>query len=208
MIFTEIQKAIRRCINTANVDSSRTQSLIKHIEKLGANNVNLLFVCTHNSRRSQFAQVWAKVAASYFDINIQTYSGGTEVTAVYPSVIKSLREAGFVIRVDARDTEAEVDNPFYKVYYSYDFPPIELYSKLAEDALPKTEQALAIMTCNDAEENCPVITNVTQRIPLSYIDPKMHDGTHVEIERYAKTSCQIATEMLHVFSKISELVYK
>ena len=45
--------------------------------------VNLNFICTHNSRRSHLAQVWAQAAAAYYGIrNVCCYSGGTEETAV------------------------------------------------------------------------------------------------------------------------------
>src|SRR4051794_2365719 len=41
---------------------------------------DLTFICTHNSRRSHFSQLWAKTAAQYYGIaNVATYSGGTEV---------------------------------------------------------------------------------------------------------------------------------
>src|SRR5688500_11856207 len=47
--------------------------------------VLLNFICTHNSRRSHIAQVWAQAAACYYDVaNIKTYSGGTEATAFNP----------------------------------------------------------------------------------------------------------------------------
>ena len=36
--------------------------------------VNLNFICTHNSRRSQLGQVWAFFAANYFDLNIHSFS--------------------------------------------------------------------------------------------------------------------------------------
>ncbi len=39
---------------------------------------NLNFICTHNSRRSHLAQVWAKVASAYYNIpNVHCYSGGS-----------------------------------------------------------------------------------------------------------------------------------
>jgi arsenate reductase len=40
--------------------------------------IRLNFICTHNSRRSQFSQVWAQTAADYFQIPAQCYSGGVE----------------------------------------------------------------------------------------------------------------------------------
>ena len=37
--------------------------------------VNLNFICTHNSRRSQLAQVWAKVIGEFYGHDINTFSG-------------------------------------------------------------------------------------------------------------------------------------
>lgn len=58
----------------------------------------VLFVCTHNSRRSQLAQVWATLAAHWYDLQeIIFHSGGTEVTDVNPRTIHTLERAGFAI---------------------------------------------------------------------------------------------------------------
>jgi len=39
----------------------------------------LIFICTHNSRRSQFAQIWTQTAAHYYQVdNIKSFSGGSE----------------------------------------------------------------------------------------------------------------------------------
>src|SRR5262245_6983975 len=55
----------------------------------------LLFVCTHNSRRSQLGQVWAAAAAEYYGVpNVSTYSGGTESTAFNPRAVAALNRAG------------------------------------------------------------------------------------------------------------------
>ena len=52
---------------------------------------NIIFICTHNSRRSHIAQVWAQTAASYFNIsNVYAYSGGTEATAFNPRAVASV----------------------------------------------------------------------------------------------------------------------
>ena len=75
---------------------------------------NLVYVCTHNSRRSHFGQAWAAVAAAYYGIeNIKTFSGGTESTAFNPNAIKALLAAGFDVKLTA-----ESDNPIYQVYFS------------------------------------------------------------------------------------------
>ena len=54
----------------------------------------LIFICTHNSRRSQLAQVWAGTAARVFGIaGVETFSGGTEVTAFNPRAIAAAERA-------------------------------------------------------------------------------------------------------------------
>ena len=65
------------------------------IEKDGA---ELIFICTHNSRRSQFGQVWAHTASLYYRMNnIRSYSGGTESTAIPPGTLTAIERAGFGI---------------------------------------------------------------------------------------------------------------
>ncbi|MGX9985900.1 hypothetical protein [Soonwooa purpurea] len=60
--------------------------------------INLNFICTHNSRISHFAQIWAQVAAAHFNIsNVICYSGGTEETALFPKVAEILSQQGFQI---------------------------------------------------------------------------------------------------------------
>src|SRR5689334_19004318 len=45
----------------------------------------LTFICTHNSRRSHLAQIWAQTAATHFGFpGVQTFSGGTAATAFNP----------------------------------------------------------------------------------------------------------------------------
>ncbi|MDH1603522.1 protein-tyrosine-phosphatase, partial [Empedobacter sp. GD03739] len=53
--------------------------------------INLNFICSHNSRRSHLAQIWAQFAAAYYNIpNINCYSGGTQETALFPKVAETL----------------------------------------------------------------------------------------------------------------------
>ena len=77
------------------------QSLIDYIQLKIDNNeaVNLNFICTHNSRRSHLSQVWAQTFAYYYKLNnINCYSGGTEVTAIFPKVVVTLQQQGFLIQ--------------------------------------------------------------------------------------------------------------
>ena len=56
------------------------------------------FICTHNSRRSHFCEILFRTAAHYYGIkNIQTFSGGTESTSLYPEVAESFARHGFKV---------------------------------------------------------------------------------------------------------------
>jgi arsenate reductase len=159
--------------------------------------INLVYICTHNSRRSHFGQVWAAVAASYYKIsNVHTYSGGTEATAFNPNAIKALEKTGFEINNETSDSNAQ-----YKVIFGENFFTT-CFSKVYDDAANPQSNFAAIMTCSDAEENCPYIPGVDLRIGTTYDDPKIFDETPLQDEKYLERSNQIALECLYVFSLI------
>jgi protein-tyrosine phosphatase/arsenate reductase len=108
-----------------------------------------------------------------------------------------LAAAGFNI-VKTSDT----NNPVYKVYYAED-ACTTCFSKLYNDAENPSQNFAAIMTCSDAEENCPFIPQCDLRISTTYNDPKAFDGTLLQTEKYTERSNQIAMECLFVFSKLS-----
>ena len=59
----------------------------------GIDPVEIIFICTHNSRRSHMSQLWAQLAAGYFGVDrVRCYSGGTEATAFHPWAVKTMRE--------------------------------------------------------------------------------------------------------------------
>ena len=172
--------------------------IIDYIKSKIDNNqeINLNFICTHNSRRSQLSQVWAKVASVYYGIEINSYSGGVEVTAFNERAIDSLVRSGFSILFE------NSINPKYEISYSENENPIIAFSKLFDDDFNKADYFAAIMTCSDADENCPYIPKAEKRIPLRYDDPKSHDDTPIESEKYDERSLQIASEMFYIFSQI------
>ncbi|MFT6871161.1 MAG: arsenate reductase [Roseivirga sp.] len=158
--------------------------------------LKLNFICTHNSRRSQLSQVWAKVAAYEYGIPLASYSGGVEVTALNERAIASLVRSGFQISSEGNE------NPHYEITYSIEVSPILAFSKLYDNEVNPIDDFAAIMTCSDADENCPFIPGASARIPLRYEDPKTFDDTPQEIEMYDKRSMQIASEMFYVFKQL------
>ncbi|WKZ70853.1 MAG: hypothetical protein QY331_06270 [Melioribacteraceae bacterium] len=161
--------------------------------------LNLIFICTHNSRRSHISQIWAQTAAAYYNIpNVKCYSGGTEATAFNSRAVQAMQKAGFKI-----EKPDDSDNPVYLVYYSNDKKPVECFSKVYSDEYNPQKDFAAIMTCSDADENCPVVFGAEARFPIRYDDPKEYDGTELEEEKYYERVEQIGIELLYAFSKIN-----
>jgi len=174
------------------------QDLIHFIQDKKNNNqeINLLFICTHNSRRSHFAQIWAKVAAHYYKISqVNTFSGGTEATAFNEFAIKSLVTDGF--EITAQD---ETSNPVQLV--DWEEGQIKVFSKTIDHSENPTTNFGAIFTCNEADKACPTVNGADFRIALAYDDPKKFDGTIYQNRKYDERSKQIATELFYVFSMI------
>lgn len=159
--------------------------------------VLLNFICTHNSRRSQFSQVWSQVASDYYRIPAQSYSGGVEETAVNERAVASLERFGFKV------TKNGEDNPKYQVQWNVNSEPLVLFSKMYDDSINPSSDFAAIMTCSHADENCPFVAGCEKRIPIRYEDPKNFDDTPLESALYDYRSFEIATELFYIFSKIS-----
>jgi len=174
--------------------------LVEFIEKKqkAGEPITLNFICTHNSRRSHIAQLWAQAAAHYYGIrNVFCFSGGTEATAFNPRAVKAMQAAGFSI---AKTKEGE--NPVYEVRYADDAAPVIAFSKTYDDPFNHNKDFAAIMTCSHADENCPLVLGASGRIALTYDDPKEFDGTPLESEMYAERVHKIGTEIFYAFSQV------
>ncbi len=139
--------------------------------------LDVLFVCTHNSRRSHMAQLLGQAAARRRGMtNVHTFSGGTEVTAFDPRAIAALQRAGF-----------EIGSAF---------------SKLIDAPVNPSSDFVAVMTCSQADAACPVVKGSTRRVAVSYEDPKLADDTPDEAQRYDERVEQIGRDLVWVFSKL------
>ena len=158
----------------------------------------LTFICTHNSRRSLLAQVWTQTAAAYYDVEgLKAYSGGTEATAMNIRTVDALRRAGFALTDSTGG-----DNPVYLIKFSDTKPEIRGYSKLySAEGNPKENYA-AVMTCSQADKNCPLVEGSTLRVAIPYEDPKSADGTPEEVARYDERTEQIGREMFYMLSQV------
>ena len=161
--------------------------------------VNLNFICTHNSRRSQLGQVWTFYAANYFNLNIHAFSGGTEVTAFYKNTVKTLQSVGFEFTV----VDFSHENPKYAITFKESENSILGFSKRFDDETNKSP-FIAITTCNNADKNCPFIPAALERFHLPFVDPKFSDETSAEEETYLQTSREIASEIYFIFFEVKK----
>ncbi len=190
-------------ISIADIEANRSKILMRLVdyvqEKVNKNEeVRLNFICTHNSRRSHLSQIWAQTMAYYFGLsNIYCYSAGTEATAIFPMIVQTLLQSGFRV-----EKLVEKDNPIYAVKFSPNECPIIAFSKRIDAFFNPETEFCAIMTCDSAEEACPIIGGAEKRISILYEDPKQFDNSSQQVEKYKERSAQIATEMYFVFSQI------
>lgn len=204
--FKKIEETINNSSKKNILENRKTvlQPLIDFIYKKADKKtaIRINFICTHNSRRSHLSQIWAQTMAHYFSINnVLCYSGGTEATAMFPMVVKTLQKSGFQI-----EKLSENQNPVYSIKYNENEPAIIGFSKtLHSNFNPKTDFA-AVMTCSQADEGCPFISGAEKRIPITYDDPKIFDNTAQQAEKYQERSEQIASEMFYIFSQVKNLL--
>lgn len=202
-MYKDLDQTIEQ-VQKQNISEDRKTTLLPLIEfvQQKINNkqeININFICTHNSRRSHLSQIWAQVASTYFNIaNVYCYSGGTEETALFPKVAETLTGQGFsIFKI------ADNNNSVYAVKYSENALPIIGFSKKYDSPFNPVSGFAAIMTCSQADGGCPFIAGAEKRISITFEDPKISDNTPEQSKVYAERSLQIAAEMFYVFSKIS-----
>ena len=200
-MFNKIQAVIDK-MDFNTISESRKNELAiltQFIQEKKDKNLPVLlnFICTHNSRRSQFSQVWGQVASNYFGVSAQSYSGGVEETAFNERAVASLERFGFKMSKEGEE------NPKYFVQWDENSDPLVMFSKIYDDSINPSSGFAAIMTCSHADENCPIVSGCEKRIPIRYEDPKNFDDTPLESAFYDYRSFEIATELFYVFSKIN-----
>jgi len=126
----------------------------------------VLFLCTHNSARSQMAEgLLRDIAGDRFDV----HSAGTEATHVRPDAIKVMAELGIDI---SQQTSKALDR----------------YLDEHWDAV--------ITVCDDANEACPVFPGTSARDHWSFPDPSKASGPEEErLQVYRSVRDQIAARV-------------
>jgi len=110
----------------------------------------ILFLCTHNSARSQMAEgLLRHLAGDRFE----AHSAGTEATHVRPLAIRAMDEVG----VDISGQESKILDGYLEEPFDY-----------------------VITVCDDANEACPFFPGARNRLHWSFEDPSRAEGSEGE----------------------------
>lgn len=190
---------------TAHISTARKSKLAQLAEYISDRLQNqqqarVIVICTHNSRRSHLAQLWLAVIADYLGLlGLETFSGGTEATALNPRVVTALRRVGFEVST----TDAALSNPIYDIRWSADTSGgYRAFSKRYDSAPNPQEAFAAVMVCNEADEACPIVSGADVRIALPFDDPKNYDDTPREADKYLERCRDIGREMMYVLEQL------
>ena len=110
----------------------------------------VLFLCTHNSARSQMAEGFLRAMAGD---RFEAGSAGTEKTSVNPLAVRAMAELGIDLGGHTSKVYADVEVP------AWDY---------------------LITVCDDANERCPWVPGSVQRLHWSFPDPSRATGTEEE----------------------------
>lgn len=164
---------------------------------------SLLFVCTHNSRRSHLGAIWAHAGARWFGMpRVRAYSGGTESTAFHPNAVGAVERAGFLV-TRGNGSLDRAENPVYEVRTGPLDEALPCFSKVYSDPPNPREGVIAVMVCASADAACPVVPGAEARFAIRYEDPKSADGTADEARVYDERCAQVGREVLEVFRAAS-----
>jgi arsenate reductase len=111
----------------------------------------ILFLCTHNSCRSQMAE---GLVNHFLGDRFQAFSAGTEVTRVNPLAIRVLTELGI-----------DISHHYSKTIAAFDGQPFDH----------------VITLCGSANEQCPLFFGGVQRVHIGFDDPSRLSGSDEEV---------------------------
>jgi arsenate reductase len=128
----------------------------------------VLFLCTHNSARSQMAEgLLRTLGGDRFEV----FSAGTEATQVRPLAIRAMAELGIDISAQASKT-------------------LDRYLNERFDAV--------ITVCDQANEACPVFFGARERLHWSFPDPSKAEGSEEQqLEVYRQVRDAIRERIEH-----------
>jgi arsenate reductase len=129
----------------------------------------VLFICIHNSARSQMAEAWLNHTCGEF---FEAQSAGLEPGTLNPLAIEVMQEVG--IDISGKKTQAVFDV----------FKSGQLFSHV-------------VTVCDESSaEKCPIFPGPTKRLHWSFADPSQVTGTDEEkLRRVREIRDEIRTKI-------------
>jgi arsenate reductase len=110
----------------------------------------VIFICTHNSARSQMAEAMLR---EFGGETFEAFSAGTEAAGIRPETIQVMKEIGLDVSGQQSKTIDEFRGQSFEWF---------------------------ITVCDQAQQNCPVLPGVEEVAHWSIEDPSLKDGTPEE----------------------------
>ncbi|MBI1223128.1 MAG: hypothetical protein GC180_11035 [Bacteroidetes bacterium] len=158
---------------------------LAHAFQRDTSHPNLVFICTHNARRSIMSECLASALANQLGVEgIRFYSAGAEKTIVHQNTLTALEAIGFNINRENGVTCSFAD----------DKSAIPLFSKsISDNILPSAYHA--VLVCSDSDKSCPFVPAALSRTLLPFADPGKYDATRNAVTAYLGSARQIAHEL-------------
>jgi ArsR family transcriptional regulator, arsenate/arsenite/antimonite-responsive transcriptional repressor / arsenate reductase (thioredoxin) len=143
-------------------------STFKVIQQKREKPISVLFLCTHNSARSQMAE---GIIRNMSNGTIKVFSAGTEPSVVHPLAVRAMESMGIDIK---EHTSKDIDQ-FHQKEFDY-----------------------VITVCDKAREVCPIFPGKPDQIHWSFPDPAEVKGNEtVRFEAFQKTALQLKTRIAY-----------
>ncbi|MFW5659530.1 MAG: hypothetical protein ACOCZ8_06090 [Bacteroidota bacterium] len=174
-------------LETSTLPAYRQQKLTEIAAELSRQlalhrELQLVWVCNHNARRSQLAEAWSHVL---FDrqAGMTIASAGETQSAVHPNAITALQNAGFNVQVTKDGYILQSGSRAF-----------ELSSKRL-DQLPASSARFVISVCTTTDAQCPFVPGAVAQFSLPFDDPKVFDNQADAQAAYAATCADIARQV-------------
>lgn len=141
----------------------------------------ILFVCIHNSARSQIAEAFLNY---YGNGNFEAESAGIEKGKLNPFVVEAMQEVG----IDISENQTK-----------------EVFDLFRQG---KLYQAVITVCDKEAAERCPIFPGTVRRLEWSFSDPSKFTGTNEEIlSQVRKVRDEIKEKVLQFINEASKFDY-
>lgn len=135
-----------------------------------AHPLRVLFLCTHNSARSQLAEALARQLGGG---QVEAYSAGNQPTQLHPMTLETLHEIG----IDPQGHTSKLLDQFVDQEFDY-----------------------VITVCDRARESCPTFPGDPVQIHWSFLDPAAISDPHAQRQAFRTIRRELETRLRYLLS--------